>query len=93
MHLRRLRSPTSDVIRTWAHNTAPEACGLMTIRNPFTPIQKPEPETKFGLTRHPQADDPLASSSPRVQTLPGKASFRGTPQARVTLLNSLGLIE
>ncbi|CAH2215977.1 jg5360 [Pararge aegeria aegeria] len=32
------RSPTSDVIRTWARTTFPEACGLITGRNPFTPI-------------------------------------------------------
>ncbi|CAH2258635.1 jg12396 [Pararge aegeria aegeria] len=29
--------------------------------------------------KRPQADDPFASSSPRVQTLPGRAPFRGSP--------------
>ncbi|CAH2241293.1 jg3354 [Pararge aegeria aegeria] len=42
------RSPTSDVIRTWA--------------------------------RH-KADDLFVSSSPRVQTLPGRAPFRGSPSS------------
>ncbi|CAH2223056.1 jg21322 [Pararge aegeria aegeria] len=32
------RSPTSDVIRTWARTTFSEACGLITVRNSFTPI-------------------------------------------------------
>ncbi|CAH2232110.1 jg20788 [Pararge aegeria aegeria] len=40
-----------------------EACGLVTVRNPFTPI----------------VDDPFISSSPRVQTFPGRAPFRGKP--------------
>ncbi|CAH2242113.1 jg22805 [Pararge aegeria aegeria] len=30
------------------------------------------------MRRH-QADDPFASSSPRVQTLPGRAPFRSSP--------------
>ncbi|CAH2232542.1 jg22641 [Pararge aegeria aegeria] len=29
--------------------------------------------------RRPQADGPLASSSSRFKTLPGRASFRGSP--------------
>ncbi|CAH2269772.1 jg18967 [Pararge aegeria aegeria] len=32
------RSTTSNVNRTWARTTFSEACGLITVRNPFTPI-------------------------------------------------------
>ncbi|CAH2237789.1 jg24127 [Pararge aegeria aegeria] len=32
------RSPTSNVNRTWARTKFSEACGLITVRNPFTSI-------------------------------------------------------
>ncbi|CAH2240407.1 jg3815 [Pararge aegeria aegeria] len=32
--------------------------------------------------RRPLTDDPVASSSPRIQTLPGRAPFGGSPTSR-----------